>query len=126
MKKDKLIAMLQEIEGNPDILLWNGMVGDWMDISKIVPTELVKITLPYYLKTCQLEDRIKRQDMSYETPPEEVASLSKHWRQLQWDVNEYVSSKDIKEGRYKVKNVMMIDAKPRGISTWDRAGTLSY
>jgi hypothetical protein len=32
MKKSKLIEMLNRLEGDPEIKLWNGMVGDWMDM----------------------------------------------------------------------------------------------
>ena len=32
MKKNELIAKLQAIKGNPDIVLWNGTVGDYQYI----------------------------------------------------------------------------------------------
>lgn len=41
MRKNDLIKMLQEIEGNPQIVIWNGYVDDYMDIEK----ETFKITL---------------------------------------------------------------------------------
>jgi hypothetical protein len=34
MKKDKLIQMLSEIKGNPEIYLWNDFAEDWEDIDK--------------------------------------------------------------------------------------------
>lgn len=30
MRKNKLIELLNEIDGNPEIVTWNGYVGDWM------------------------------------------------------------------------------------------------
>lgn len=41
MKKKQLIKMLEEIEGNPEIVIWNGYVDDYMNIDK----ETFKITL---------------------------------------------------------------------------------
>lgn len=42
MKKDKLIELLSQIKGNPDIYLWNGFVGDYVDVvSKFITCELV-------------------------------------------------------------------------------------
>ncbi|MCV8616506.1 hypothetical protein ODU52_09670 [Escherichia coli] len=41
MKKNDLIKMLQEIDGNPEIVIWNGYVDDYMNIEK----GLTKITL---------------------------------------------------------------------------------
>jgi hypothetical protein len=43
MRKNDLIKLLQEIDGNPEVSLWNGFVGDWMPISKEIEViELVK------------------------------------------------------------------------------------
>lgn len=41
MRKNALIALLQEIEGNPEIVIWNGYVDDYMNIDK----EMFSITL---------------------------------------------------------------------------------
>jgi len=52
MCKNDLIKLLQTIEGNTDIVLWNGFVGDYQDISKeLVKGELVKISLDWYLES---------------------------------------------------------------------------
>ncbi len=48
MKKSKLLELINSIEGDPDILLWNGYVEDWseerafLDISGLVKADLVK------------------------------------------------------------------------------------
>jgi hypothetical protein len=63
MKKSKLIAMLNALPGDPDIKLWNGMVGDWMEIDpNLVPQELVRMNLDYWLESCRLEDCCDRKD----------------------------------------------------------------
>ncbi|AXC39087.1 UNVERIFIED_ORG: hypothetical protein [Escherichia phage CMSTMSU] len=33
-EKNDLIKMLQEIDGNPEIVIWNGYVDDYMNIEK--------------------------------------------------------------------------------------------
>lgn len=126
MKKDKLIAMLQEIKGNPDILLWNGLVGDWMDIGRVVPHDLVKMSLPYYLEGCRLQDCCDKEDWSYQLPAEEVADLTKRWRKFPWEFNQYVTEEDIKQGKYKAKNIHLIEAKLRGETVRDCLGTIGY
>jgi len=35
MKKSKLIEMLNSLPGDPDVLLWNGWVDDWQDLSLV-------------------------------------------------------------------------------------------
>jgi hypothetical protein len=111
MRKDKLIALLEAIEGNPEILLWNGMVGDWMDISEAVEGRLVKRTLKDHMTG------FKRGD-------EKIAQRT--YRNLQWESNEFVTNEDIKNKFYKKKKVVYLDAKPRNVKTWDRLGSISY
>lgn len=36
MRKNKLIEILQSMSGNPEIVMWNGYVGDFMPIGNIV------------------------------------------------------------------------------------------
>ena len=56
MKKNDLIKLLNTIEGNPDVALWNGFVGDYQDISKeLVKGDLVKMSLDWYLEMCRIE-----------------------------------------------------------------------
>jgi hypothetical protein len=130
MKKSQLIEMLNKIEGNPEIKLWNGMVGDWMDISPtIVPAELVKMNLKYWLESCRLEDCRDRKDWEYQMPTEEIAELTKRHNSgkvNKWELNEYVTPKDITAKRYAVKTVYILNAKIKGEKTYDRMGDISY
>ena len=41
MKKNDLIELLNGIKGNPDIVLWNGMVGDYMHIKGLEEGDLL-------------------------------------------------------------------------------------
>lgn len=126
MKKNDLIKMLQEIEGNPEVVLWNGMVGDWMPVGKLSESYLTKITKQYWLQTVCNEEKIKKKDWDYEIPQAELSLLEKQYRKFQWESSEFVTSEDIASNRYKMKTVIYIDAKTRGVKTFDRLGGIEY
>ena len=57
----------------------------------------------------------------------EVEELERrHKTEIQWELNEYVSEEDIAKKRYTKKSVVFLQAKKRGISTFDRAGSIQY
>ena len=128
MKKSKLIEMLNRLEGDPEIKLWNGMVGDWMDIDKeLVPSDLVKQTCAHWLDMCRLHECRDRQDRDYQLPAEEVARLKKDYNKVNtWELNPYVNLEDVKEGRYSVKTIYLLNAKTKGVKAFDRLGDIDY
>lgn len=126
MKKSKLIALLNAIEGDPDMVLWNGIVGDWMNVGSIVKGELVKQTLEHYLEMCRLQDCQERKDWDYQMPAEEIDRLKKFYKTFDYETNPYVSEEDIKLKRYKKKTIYFIDAKKRGLTDFGRGGDVSY
>lgn len=127
MRKNDLIKQLQEIKGNPEVVLWNGYVGDYMHIDNIIPSDLVKITKEYWIRSVLNEECIDRKDWNYQLPEQEVKELERrHRTEIQWELNEYVSEEDIVNKQYKKKSVVFIQPKKRGVSTFDRAGTIEY
>lgn len=127
MKKNDLIGLLSAIPGNPDIKLWNGMVGDWMDIDKqLVPADLVKQTFEHYAEMVRVERCIDLKNWDIKLSDEEIAELRQCYKKFDWECNEYVDEEDIKKKRYRRKNIFYINAKRRGQSTWDRLGDISY
>lgn len=126
MKKKRLLELLAELPDNADIRLWNGMVGDWMDIDAIVPTHVVKMSTDHFVEGCRLEECTRHNDWNFQLPVEEVAALQKSARQADWELNDYVTEEDIKEGRWKHKVIYLFQARARNKSTWDRLGTMSY
>ena len=76
MKKNKLIELLLSIEGNPDVVIWNGYVGDWMDIKALEKSELVKMTRDYYVKSIELKEKVDRQHFDYILPESERESYT--------------------------------------------------
>lgn len=128
MKKSKLIEMLNRLEGDPEIKLWNGMVGDWMDISKeLVPSDLVKQTLEHWLEMCRVQECRERRDWDYQLPDEEVAALKKDYNRINtWELNPFVTLEDVQEKRYKLKNIYILNAKTKGVKAFDRLGDIDY
>ena len=129
MRKNKLIEILNAIEGNPEIMLWNGFAGDYTDINKeLVSGSLVKMTFDYYLQSCKMEhirDNSEK-DWDFEFSEEETERLRKYYKTFQWEENEFVSIEDIEKKRYTEKRIFYIETKPRNKTTWDRAGKMTY
>lgn len=129
MKKNKLIELLQAIDGNPEVKLWNGMVGDWMDVS-LVESELVRESEEFLRWWIEAE---WKQDNKTETIPSDVqkeldAVIKERCKNREWDFpNQYVSPEDEKRwyGNNR-KKVLLIDGKKRGKTTWDRLGDIGY
>ncbi len=127
MRKNTLIKILQEIEGNPEIDLWNGYVQDYMKIGDIVPIHLFKMTLKYYLEVCRLEACRDRKDWDYQHSPERLEYLKNTYKRVvDWEDNEYITEDDVKSGRYTTKRVFAISPKLRGKTAWDRLGSVKY
>jgi hypothetical protein len=129
MKKNKLIELLQNIKGNPEIKLWNSMVGDWMDI-RIVESELVKESEEFF--RWQLEAQWTQDNKVWDIPAEVQRQLDEKVQHLckkrEWDfANPYVSLEDEKRWYDKKrKKILLIDGKKRGKIYYDRIGKISY
>ena len=128
MKKSALIKMLQEIEDDPEIKLWNGFAGDWVDINpKLEQVNLVRLTRDYWIESIRIEECIDLKDWTHQLPESEVDSLKKSHRHIcKWELNEYVTQEDIDKRRYQVKPVYIMQAKVKGETTYDRLGDMSY
>ncbi len=131
MKKSKLIELLQKIEGNPEIYLWNGFVDDWMDISPdFIESELVKECVQFKLDCLKLE--WCRDNNTFDIPDEVVVTLNESAIRLaakeNWDFpNRYVGASEFSKwyGKSK-KRIVLIDAKRKGVTYSDRIGDMSY
>lgn len=126
MKKDKLIALLQSIDGNPDILIWNGLVGDYQDIDELVEGSLVKQTYNHYAETVRLQECLDRQDWQYQLLEDELKELKENYKSFEWEFNDYVTEEDIKKKNYREKTVFLLEPKFRGCEYFDRQGNVRY
>ncbi len=132
MKKDKLIALLQEIDGNPDIYLWNGFVDDWVDIeSSLVKTEFVKHSKSHvaglirfqYMQQVGTFELTEQQEVKVSAIVEN--SYNKHYKA--WDLpNRFVNDEQFKQWYDKKKVVYLMNTKTKGVTYSDRIGDMSY
>ena len=123
MKKSKLLALLDSIDGDPDILLWNGFVDDWQDIdTKPVFDTLSKPTFNHIKRMVEIERALKLNDHTYKLSDDDIAALkSKYPSQYNWEINDYANNK-----QYKHKKVVFLNAKSRNTSTILDRINLSY
>lgn len=128
MRKNDLIKLLQETKGNPEIVLWNGIVGDYMQIdNKLVEGELSKMTFEGLLHYYSLERKRDENDWNYELTEEEKQGLLKNYKDnYKWEINRFVDQEDIKRKTHKSKRVLYINAKISGKSHNDRLGSIYY
>ena len=124
MKKSKLLALLNGIDGDPDILLWNGFVNDWQDIdTKPVFDTLSKPTFNHIKRMVEIERALKLNVHTYKLTEDDIAELkSKYASTCKWDINDYSNS-----NQYKRKKVVFLNAKLRNTTIIDRVnGSIGY
>lgn len=130
MTKNQLIAILQTIEGNPKICIWNGYVSDYNEVEKVDMLELVKETVDFIESTLKDEYRVENK---VATIPEEVkkdilnTAKSLH-KQAKWDLpNPYVTGERFKRWYgMKSKKMVLLTSKPRNKTSHDRLGSIDY
>ena len=128
MKKSKLIEMLSEIEGDPDILFWNGYVSDWTDIHpEIAMDTLTKMSFKHYCDVIKAERIHQDQPTDYDIPEEEISVLKeKYKKSFGWEYNQYITLDDINDKRYREKQVFYMQPKLRGKTDYQRGNRMAY
>lgn len=127
MKKNDLVKLLEGLEGNPDVVLWNGYVGDYMHIKGLSESDLVKLTFAHYSQMVEFDGKKDRNDFNYVLTTDEIEELKKDYKKhINWETNPYVTLEDIKDKRYSKKRIVYIEAALRGKSSFDRSGSMSY
>lgn len=128
MRKNDLIKLLQELPGNPEMVLWNGLVQDYMQIdNKLIDEDVVKMTYDHFLEMCRLEECSRRRDWNFQHTADDLVELKRSYaKHYEWEVNPYITQEDIERKRYKRKRVVYINAKLRGKTMHDRIGQVSY
>ena len=123
MRKNDLIKKLQAMEGNPEIMLWNGLVGDFVPIGHIGDADLVKQTKDNYMKIAMW--RNQRDGVQPDT--EYLKELEQTYQRVcKYELNRFVTQEHVKAGYYKKKRIMYIDAKLTGKRSMDRRGVIEY
>lgn len=124
-----MIEMLSKIDGDPDIVLWNGFVGDVVDINpELTGVELVKMSKAEHTKLLRYEMCRNHNDMDYVPDAGDLKvikeSYQKHYSR--YELNEFVTPALIDSGAYVKKTNLCMQAKKMNKSTFDRLGTMEY
>jgi hypothetical protein len=126
MRKNELIAKLQGIKGNPEIVLWNGMVSDWMPIGSLSEQVLTKYSLNGMIEACRREECQDRKEPNFQFTDQEKKELEVSYRKHHnWEFNQFVDVRNLPKSMTK-KKVYMLDAKLRWVSVFDRVSGYSY
>lgn len=130
MRKDKLIELLNSIPGNPDILLWNGYVEDWMDIDdELVPTLFGKETVEHQLKMIIFQEmNYTKKELSQERISELRKLVEDRTKRDKSDIlNPYVEEKEKKEWYgNSIRTKYILNSKMRNKKHFDRNCSVDY
>jgi len=130
MRKSELIKQLEAIKGNPEIHIWNGVVGDFMPIEKIGLSLLVKESEEHFLRSLKNEWCIENRTWDVPTSIlEKIKNIAKaHHKKETWQIpNEFVYEEDLDDwyGRHQ-KTIIYLNPKVLGRTYEDRAGKIKY
>lgn len=130
MRKSELIKLLNKIEGDPEVLLWNGFAQDWQDVYITKDAELVKYSLEHLFKSLKHELQFDKKDFNL-TKEEKLWCYNKartQYKEQEWEtINSFVDEKQFKEWyRGNTKKVILINGENRNKTTWDRLGDINY
>jgi len=122
MRKNKLIDLLNKIPGNPDIVIWNGLVEDVVNIESVIQEcKLYKLSFEGYSERLNL-DRLK--NSKEPRSQEETKRLYKNYSGS-WELYNYYPPDD-NDPCYKSKTVYALQPTFKGENHFDRLGTIKY
>src|SRR5574343_510091 len=125
MKKNELIKYLNEIDGNPEIIFYNGFVDDWQHIDAPYKTLLVKDVFNDEYRKLINHDRLKN-NRECITDDEFNIVLKNINNSQQWQFPNGYSYTDFSFKTLKEKSVIVLEAKPINKTKSDRFGNMSY
>ena len=70
MLKNQLIEMLQGIKGNPEVMVWNGLVDDYMPLGSVDTNTLYKQSVEFIYRN--LAYNYQEINNSFDKPPIEI------------------------------------------------------
>lgn len=131
MTKSELIELLEDIDGDPEMKIWNGLVEDYVDISpELFQDTLVKETEEHIREGITNEIMVSRGtvNLSEEDRTWIEKVVEKRIKEDEWDVpNRFVKEEDFERwyGESK-KDIVAIQPKTSGKTYWDRCGEIKY
>lgn len=119
MRKNDLIELLNGIEGNPELGIWNGMVCDVVGVRALVPVVMERPKFEYWASLVRAEQ--KQDGATTVSSDEELRKLYK--KNCRYEVLDGIPD-NRKNNLYKV--VWTFDAKFAGRRYSDRVGAIDY
>lgn len=124
MRKNQLIEILKNIKGNPEIMIWNGIVEDVQPIAKeVVECKLYKLSFEGYKERVNLQ-RVYRENLP-ELLDDELKALYKRHKIGQYEAFNYYPPDD-NDKAYNKKTVFVLEPKVTGKTHFDRLGAITY
>ena len=118
MRKNDLIKRLNNIPGNPEIVLWNGFVEDYQPISReIVEIKVAKHSKDYLAACLELE--------GVEPAPERGEA---DFKNQEWELINEFADVEQRQRWYgnNIKSLFVLSGKSRNKRTFDRLGEVCY
>lgn len=118
MKVSDLIALLEKQPKNSQVVVWNGMVGDYMPLGDLFTVEHLKFNAQWWWS----RESVDNPSYTMEDAQRDAKMYSR------WDdVNPYFTEELCKKYYQKRKKKMVvIEPKPAGKTTFDRFGVINY
>jgi hypothetical protein len=124
MRKNDLINLLSGIQGNPEVMLWNGLVGDVVPIKKeVANVSLMKEKLDKYINGYRYELKIDTNNVNAELDQDELNRIKRQYNKIKY---EYLENIGLDYTRYKKKNIVVLQAEEKGETYFDRLGSVKY
>lgn len=124
MRKNDLIKLLQSIEGNPQVVIWNGFTHDYQHIDKtFIPLTLYKPEKSWLKK--KIID-LQRSHLGKNPISEE--EFNQLYSNIEYEkANRFYTENEIKE-RYskKTKKLIVFNVLERNKIVFDRLGSYKY
>lgn len=116
MKKNDLIRLLQNIKGNPEIMVWNGFVQDVMPLGELLEVHLYKEKPEVTLKYLNLEELQEGKELTKDL--KDVKHIRRSW---ELDLYGYKNPK-----YHNKKKIITLVPRTQGKKSWGRDGTIEY
>jgi hypothetical protein len=120
VRKNELIKKLQKLKGNPEVMIWNGIVEDFVSIGEVGVHSLFKPTRNDWINCVRYEETLYNKRFTDERV------LTTAYNKIPYEPNEYVTDEDIKQGYYKKKNIGYINVKKANKTSTSRICNVYY
>lgn len=130
MKKNKLIELLNQIEGNPDILIFNGFVEDYTDFKLHRESHtLVKHSVEFFERHFTAKYYQQHGSLPNEQTAKQIRSSAQSAANYEsWEFPNVFVTEDDAHAWYgnRRKEVYLLEVKQRGKNTFTRSGDIEY